>query len=111
MIFLFAFLALWPFASGIDAVKCGPYSTNPYGPNCEINLTDKNPAHAHAVTGTLSDGTHVQGSFRGPVWFIPVPSAGLALTSVKLNGKLPSKKPCTACALAPAPRGIPVPVP
>ncbi len=122
MIFYLIFI-MWPFTSGVESVKCGPYSPNPYAFNCQILLTDKNPTHTHALTATLTDGMHIHEKFTGPLYYfrIPIPAntsvPAVALTSVRLDDKIlwvitkPAKQPTTSGPIAPAPVGIPVPVP
>jgi hypothetical protein len=99
MIFLIAFL--WPFGSGIEAVNCGPYSSNPYSVNCQIVLTDKDPAHAHTLAATFSDGMSTSVTFNGPLYYIRVPTPdnnqgpAIHLQSVQLVGQLTAKKPAS----------------
>ncbi len=114
MTILFAFLWL---SSGIEAVNCGRYSSNPYSMNCMIEISDKDPTHNHLITITLSDGMNIRVNFKGPLYYVRMPTPangqGVAITpiSVKLAGKLLAKKLPAERAPAEAPVGIPVPVP
>ena len=106
-------LFLWPFGSGIEQVNCGPYSANPYGVNCEIVLTDKDPLHAHTLAATFSDGMNASMSFNGPLYYFRVPEPAndkgpaISLQSVKLAGKVTARKPTTGHEFRPRPVGIP----
>ncbi len=79
-------LALWPFSTGIKSVQCYDRSANPAGDNCQVELTDRDPAHEHTVLLRFTDGTARTAIFKGPGQFIPI-EPGKRPADVQVWGK------------------------